>query len=57
VLDELSPFVYGTTRLGAAFRASAGAVEPLPNEVHEQLVALQYRWSDETDVHAEPWSM
>jgi hypothetical protein len=56
VLDELSPFVY-TTRLGAAFRASAGAVEPLPNEVHEQLVALQYRWSDETDEHAEPWSM
>lgn len=43
--------------LEAFLRASAGAIEPLPSEIHEQLVALQYRWSDETDVHAEPWSM
>jgi hypothetical protein len=22
-----------------------------------EIVKLQYRWSDELDVHAEPWSM
>lgn len=38
-------------------RASAGGVEPLPNDIQDQIVALQHRWSDETDVHAAPWSM
>lgn len=30
---------------------------PLPNEVLEEIYELQARWSDETDVHAAPWSM
>ncbi|HTV21321.1 MAG TPA: aldo/keto reductase [Polyangiaceae bacterium] len=38
-------------------RASSGRIEPLPNDIQEQIVALQHRWSDETDVHAEPWTM
>jgi aryl-alcohol dehydrogenase-like predicted oxidoreductase len=43
--------------LEAFLSASSGRVLPLPADVHSQLVALQYRWSEETDVHAEPWSM
>jgi predicted aldo/keto reductase-like oxidoreductase len=30
---------------------------PLPPEIQSQLLELQRRWSDETDIHAEPWSM
>lgn len=43
--------------LDAFLRASSGHIEPLPKDIQEQLVTLQYRWSDETDTHAEPWSM
>ncbi|MFP4540094.1 MAG: aldo/keto reductase [Opitutales bacterium] len=44
--------------LDAFLRASSGvAVEPLPGDIVEELQALQYRWSDETDVKAEPWTM
>jgi predicted aldo/keto reductase-like oxidoreductase len=32
-------------------------IEPLPQDVVDELFALQRRWSDETDVHAERWSM
>jgi aryl-alcohol dehydrogenase-like predicted oxidoreductase len=32
-------------------------IKPLPKDVQDQVVRLQYRWSDETDVKAEPWSM
>lgn len=32
-------------------------VETLDPELVEELFALQRRWSDEVDVHAEPWSM
>jgi hypothetical protein len=31
--------------------------EPLPQGIVDELAALQRRWSDETDVHAEPWTM
>jgi hypothetical protein len=31
--------------------------EPLPKEIVDEITALQYRWSDETDIHAERWSM
>lgn len=31
--------------------------ETLPPDLVEELFALQRRWSDEVDVHAEPWSM
>lgn len=37
--------------------ASAGTIEPLPADIQAEIVRLQYRWSDETDVAAEPWSM
>jgi predicted aldo/keto reductase-like oxidoreductase len=30
---------------------------PLPAEIQSELLKLQSRWSDETDIHAEPWSM
>jgi hypothetical protein len=23
----------------------------------DEIVRLQYRWSDEVDIHAEPWTM
>lgn len=32
-------------------------IQPLPAEVVDELYALQRRWSDEVDVHAEPWTM
>ena len=31
--------------------------QPLPQDVVDELFALQRRWSDEVDVHAEPWTM
>ncbi|MFA5257558.1 MAG: aldo/keto reductase [Opitutales bacterium] len=34
-----------------------GAIKPLPQDIVDDILALQRRWSDETDVHAEPWSM
>jgi hypothetical protein len=39
------------------FIAAAQDIKPLPQDIVEEIVALQYRWSDELDVHAEPWSM
>ena len=32
-------------------------LQPLPAEIVNEIVKLQCRWSDETDIHAEPWSM
>jgi len=32
-------------------------IEPLPYDIVDAIVKLQYRWSDEFDNHAEPWSM
>jgi hypothetical protein len=32
-------------------------VDPLPAEVHEELLKLQRKWSDDTDRHAAPWTM
>ena len=37
--------------------ASSGQIEPLPADIQAEIIKLQYRWSDETDVGAEPWSM
>jgi predicted aldo/keto reductase-like oxidoreductase len=39
------------------FLNAAKNPKPLPSEIVQQIVKLQYRWSDETDIHAEPWSM
>ena len=32
-------------------------VEPLPTEIHEAILALQRKWSDDVDRHAAPWTM
>ena len=32
-------------------------IAPLPDDITGEIIKLQYRWSDETDIHAEPWSM
>ncbi|MFA5257557.1 MAG: hypothetical protein WC360_05345 [Opitutales bacterium] len=32
-------------------------IMPLPQDIVDDIVKLQYRWSAETDVHAEPWTM
>ena len=32
-------------------------LQPLPADIVNEIVKLQYRWSDDTDIHAEPWSM
>jgi aryl-alcohol dehydrogenase-like predicted oxidoreductase len=39
------------------FLAAARNIEPLPLGVQNEIIRLQHRWSDELDVHAEPWSM
>ena len=31
--------------------------KPLPQDLVDEIYALQRRWSDEVDVHAEPWTM
>jgi predicted aldo/keto reductase-like oxidoreductase len=40
-----------------AFLDAAEAIAPLPQATVDEIVALHYRWSDETDIHAEPWTM
>ena len=32
-------------------------IQPLANDIMEDIKRLQYRWSDELDIHAEPWTM
>jgi predicted aldo/keto reductase-like oxidoreductase len=39
------------------FLAAKDNLQPLPGDILNEIVKLQYRWSDETDIHAEPWSM
>lgn len=41
----------------AAYLAAAADPKPLDAEIVDAISTLQRRWSDETDVHAEPWSM
>jgi predicted aldo/keto reductase-like oxidoreductase len=40
-----------------AFLDAVKIIKPLPMDIPSEIIKLQYRWSDETDVHAEPWSM
>ena len=40
-----------------AFLSAAQKIEPLPDEIRDEIATLQYRWSDETDIHAEEWTM
>ncbi|MGC9393951.1 MAG: hypothetical protein ACP5J4_03770 [Anaerolineae bacterium] len=39
------------------FLAAKEDIQPLPQDIVDEIAALQRRWSDEVDVHAEPWSM
>lgn len=39
------------------FMATKDLTQPLSREIVEAIVKLHYRWSDETDLRAEPWSM
>ena len=32
-------------------------VEPLPADIHHEILKLQRKWSDEVDIKAEPWTM
>jgi predicted aldo/keto reductase-like oxidoreductase len=50
----------GATSQGQNLRAFLDAIKnvaPLPAEVQLEIVRLQRKWSDETDIRAEPWSM
>jgi predicted aldo/keto reductase-like oxidoreductase len=39
------------------FLTAVKDIKPLPQDIQAEIVKLQRRWSDETDIHAEPWSM
>ena len=39
------------------FLLAKESLQPLPGDILSEIVKLQYRWSDEFDIHAEPWSM
>ncbi len=39
------------------FLRAAENLQPLPAEIQSEIVKLQYRWSDEVDLKAEPWTM
>jgi aryl-alcohol dehydrogenase-like predicted oxidoreductase len=40
-----------------ALLAASAAPRPLPSDIVDELSSLHRRWSDEVDVHAEPWTM
>jgi hypothetical protein len=39
------------------FLSAAKEIEPLPEDIVKEIAALQYRWSGELDIKADPWSM
>ena len=39
------------------FLAAAEKIELLPKDIQDEIVQLQYRWSDELDMQAEQWTM
>lgn len=39
------------------FLAAAANIQPLPEDIRDELTGLQRRWSDELDILAEPWTM
>jgi predicted aldo/keto reductase-like oxidoreductase len=39
------------------FLAAKENIEPLDERIVREITALQIRWSDELDIHAEPWTM
>ena len=41
----------------AEFLRAAADIQPLPADIVTEISHLQRQWSDETDIHAEPWTM
>lgn len=39
------------------FLTAAEKIELLPKDIQDEIIQLQYRWSDEIDMKAEPWTM
>ena len=39
------------------FLSAAQDIQPLPQDIIDEITQLHYRWSDELDMHAEHWSM
>ncbi len=39
------------------FLSSVEKIRPLPEDITSEIAQLQYRWSDEVDIHAGPWTM
>ena len=39
------------------FLAATEKIELLPKDIQDEIVQLQYRWSDELDMKAELWTM
>jgi len=39
------------------FLTAAQNIQPLPEDIVNEIVKLHYRWSDELDMHAEHWTM
>ena len=39
------------------FLSATKDIQPLPADILEEIIQLHYRWSAETDMHAELWSM
>jgi hypothetical protein len=51
--------VGATSKIGnlKEFLSSTENIQPLPEGIVTEISAMQYRWSDELDIHAEPWTM
>jgi aryl-alcohol dehydrogenase-like predicted oxidoreductase len=56
---QVKATVGSTSKLGnlTQFLTAVKDIKPLSSDIQAEIVKLQYRWSDETDVKAEPWSM
>ena len=56
---EVRATVGATSRLENLheFLAAAKKIEPLPADIVEEIKQLYYRWSEETDMKAEIWTM
>jgi len=39
------------------FLSAKDKIKPLPKSVIKEIETLHYKWSDELDIHAEPWTM
>ena len=41
----------------SSFLKAAAHIQALPDEIQNDIIQLQYRWSNELDIQAEPWTM